>query len=165
MEEITGDERIRILIVDDDHVDKQLFAEGLAVLPSSYILRSASDIDQLFALLAQPPLPHVIFLDINLPKLDGFYGLQTLKSHPVYCTVPVVMFSVSDNEKDIEASYVGGAHYYMIKPYSIMNLRQSIKKIMSINWTISQPIPDRHHFVINEAFVLPSDSSQFTTEK
>jgi hypothetical protein len=91
-----------------------------------------------------------------------FEALKQIPSSATYRLLSI--YSVSDLERDIEAAYAGGAHYYMIKPYSVMNLRQSLKKIMSINWRISQPAADRNHFVINEAFILPGARTRFKSE-
>jgi CheY-like chemotaxis protein len=147
---------IRILIVDDDHIDKKIFAEVLADVNVPSTLSTAKDVDELFSMLSKPPLPHVIFLDVNLPGTSGIAGLRALKADKNYSHLPVVMYSVSESQTDVKTAYSLGAHYYMIKPYSVMNLRQSLKKLMAINWLLPQPIPDRKDFMINEAFILPS---------
>src|SRR5687768_17078194 len=108
-EKIEAEDPIRILIVDDDPVDIEIFSEALATVHVPYTLAGAKDVAQMFAMLSTPPLPHVIFLDINLPKTSGIVGLQSLKAYEAYRDFPVIMFSVSDHEKDIEAAFTGGA--------------------------------------------------------
>ena len=58
----------------------------------------------------------VIFLDLKLPKVDGFEVLQMIKKDPVTQMIPVVVFTSSNEDRDIAASYYLGANSYVTKP-------------------------------------------------
>jgi CheY-like chemotaxis protein len=87
-----NEEGISSIIVDDDYIDKQIFAEALTVIGTAYTLRSSKNIQELFLMLSEPPLPHLIFLDINLPGTNGIDGLRSLKANTIFSHVPVVIY-------------------------------------------------------------------------
>ncbi|HEX6639622.1 MAG TPA: response regulator [Thermoanaerobaculia bacterium] len=60
--------------------------------------------------------PHVIFLDMKLPKIDGIEVLRQIKADPRTHTIPVVMVTSSAQERDMEESYRLGANSYVVKP-------------------------------------------------
>jgi hypothetical protein len=62
------------------------------------------------------PLPVVILLDLKLPKIDGLEVLRQIKNHPYYRMIPVVVFSSSDEERDILSAYQNGTNSYIVKP-------------------------------------------------
>jgi two-component system response regulator len=63
----------------------------------------------------EPILPRVIFLDLKMPRVDGFEVLRTVRSDERLAGVPVVVISSSERDKDIEASYRLGANSYVRK--------------------------------------------------
>jgi CheY-like chemotaxis protein len=158
-------ELIRILIVDDDAEDIQFFADALAKLKTPYALSSVKNIDQMFDWLNREAHPHLIFLDINLPLINGLEALRRLKAHVIFSLMPVIMFSNSSSELDIDRAYLLGAHYYMIKPYSLMNLKLSLEKVLSHDWSKRQLIPLRDQFLINQAFVVGEENKGLSDEK
>ena len=73
--------------------------------------------------------PKVIFLDIKLPMIDGFEILQQLKSDDKTKSIPIVILTSSESEKDIEASYQLGANSYLVKPMDFETLNQFIHQV------------------------------------
>lgn len=65
------------------------------------------------------PRPDLILLDINIPLIDGKTVLKEIKSKDEFKNIPVVMFTSSENEKDIMESYALGANAYLTKPDEI----------------------------------------------
>ena len=65
------------------------------------------------------PFPGVIFTDLQMPEMDGFAVLHWLKTHPKCSVLPVMVFSSSNNDSDIEKSYRLGANAYLVKPSSL----------------------------------------------
>jgi two-component system response regulator len=65
---------------------------------------------------AAHPLPQVIFLDLNMPRLDGLEVLRRVRADPRTRLVPVVMLTSSDEERDVTQSYQLGANSYIRKP-------------------------------------------------
>ncbi len=62
------------------------------------------------------PRPSIILLDLNLPGTDGRDVLQQIKSDPQLKSIPVVVLTTSDSDKDIKTCYAYGANSYMVKP-------------------------------------------------
>ena len=60
--------------------------------------------------------PDLIVLDLNLPRMDGFSLLSIVKSDPAFRTIPVVILSTSNTERDLTQAYHLGAAYYFVKP-------------------------------------------------
>jgi hypothetical protein len=64
----------------------------------------------------------------------------------------VIIFSVSENPEDIEASYNQGAHYHVVKPHANINYLASLKMVFDMDWMKPQPKPGRDKFVINYTY-------------
>ena len=62
------------------------------------------------------PRPHVIFLDLRLPKVDGLEVLKTLKESDELRNIPVVVLTTSDGESDIAKAYLNHTNSYVVKP-------------------------------------------------
>jgi CheY-like chemotaxis protein len=76
-------------------------------------------------------LPDLIFLDINMPELNGFDCLKELKKCPRLQTIPVIMLSTSVSSKDIKYSEDLGAEMFFTKPSSYTNLCDILKKVFN----------------------------------
>ncbi len=73
------------------------------------------------------PFPNLIFTDLKMPQLDGFGVLQWLKQHPECSLLPVMVFSSSSDEGDIERAYRLGANAYVVKPGSLDKLQKTMR--------------------------------------
>jgi CheY-like chemotaxis protein len=76
------------------------------------------------------PRPGLILLDLNLPGTDGREVLRQIKQDDALKSVPVVIFTTSNNPKDIEACYRQGVNGYMIKPMDFKLLKRSIQTLL-----------------------------------
>jgi CheY-like chemotaxis protein len=144
---------LNILYVDDDADDRELFAEAMVRAQLPHKLTEVDSCEGAIKLLDAGNPYDIIFLDINLPAIDGRECLRMLKADASFRNIPVVMFTNSKSERDIDLAYNYGAHYHMIKPVAYINLIASLKLIFEIDWKAKQPIPPREKFVINYAFV------------
>jgi CheY-like chemotaxis protein len=147
------DENILILLVDDDEDDHLFFKEALEKVGIFYTLTIARDSFQFFNMLEAEKKFDIIFLDINMPKMDGKECLKKIKTIEAYKNIPVIMFTSSQSSKDIDETFNTGAHFYLVKPYAQINFIAALKVIFSVNWKSTQPLPARNDFVINYAFV------------
>jgi len=73
--------------------------------------------------------PKVILLDLKMPKIDGIEVLKRVRADERTCTIPVVVLTSSNQEKDITESYRLGVNSYIVKPISFDNFSNSIKEI------------------------------------
>jgi CheY-like chemotaxis protein len=142
---------INILLVEDDTDDQLFFKESIEKLDLECTLSILPDAKEINSFINEKKID-LIFLDINLPVIDGVSCLISLKSDPQQKNIPVIMFTISDAKHDIERVYLAGAHYYLIKPLASINYVASLKKLFSVNWKDPQPIPERKDFVINYSF-------------
>ncbi|HAA46738.1 MAG: response regulator receiver protein [Halomonas sp. 54_146] len=65
------------------------------------------------------PLPHLILLDLNMPRMDGFTFLQRIKAHQQLRLIPVVVLTTSNAQSDVRQSYALGAAGYIVKSTSM----------------------------------------------
>ena len=72
--------------------------------------------------------PAVIFLDLKMPKIDGFEVLSTIKSDEKLKSIPVVILTSSRENRDIARSYAGGANAYVVKPLDSLEFMDTIKQ-------------------------------------
>ena len=148
-----NDAELRILHVDDDVDDRLFLAEALHVINFPHRLTGAGGCIDLFALMDQGNLYDLIFLDINMPMIDGKECLKKLKAHEKYCSIPVVIFTNTSSQKEIDTAYELGAHYHVVKPYASSNFVASLRQIMEIDWKSKPAVPSKDSFVINYAFI------------
>src|SRR5262245_41159770 len=71
--------------------------------------------------LSRDELPKVIFLDIKMPRCDGWAVLREIREQGHLRHVPVVMVSWSDHEDDVRAAYDLGANSYMVKRFDVLS--------------------------------------------
>ena len=86
-------------------------------------------------------LPHVIFLDLRMPKLNGLEVLARLKADPDLSCIPVVVLTSSDRAEDIDAAYRLGTNSYVTKPGVGADLRSGLRTVADY-WTASSVLPD-----------------------
>jgi CheY-like chemotaxis protein len=75
------------------------------------------------------PRPHVILLDLRLPRVDGLEVLQQIKQSPDLRTIPVVILTTSEAEQDVTRAYEQHANSYLVKPVDFTKLTQLIDKL------------------------------------
>jgi two-component system, chemotaxis family, response regulator Rcp1 len=117
-----------VLLVDDDAGDRELTRRALHQDVYCTDLRMACDGEQAMDYLLHrgeyggidsSPLPDLILLDLNMPKLSGREVLRQLKSDPRLKTIPTVILTTSQQEEDILRSYELGCNSYIMKPVQL----------------------------------------------
>lgn len=123
-----------VLNVDDDLEDREFFCEALReVDPSITCLIAGSGMEALSLLEEQNPPPDYIFLDINMPMMDGKQCLKMLKSIPHLESIPVIMYSTSTDTREIRECYRLGAEDFLIKPHSYEKLVNDLMSIFAFS--------------------------------
>jgi CheY-like chemotaxis protein len=114
----------RILLIDDDEDDRWLFLEALSRIAPEIQCDTAADGQQAIDILTSENciLPEKIFLDLNLPGMDGKKCLAAIKSIPKLEHIPVVVYSTSKFHKDIEETRKLGASRFIVKPSNYSQL-------------------------------------------
>ena len=144
------DDEKSVFLADDDIDDCFLFEDALCEVSSNTKLTTANDGIELMNILEQaiPPPPDVIFLDLNMPRKNGFECLAEIKSTDKFKDIPVVIFSTSCEVGFIDKVYEKGADYYLCKPGSFQSLKTAISKVLSINWKEHKAQPSRDKFLL-----------------
>ncbi|MFI5218472.1 MAG: response regulator [Bacteroidia bacterium] len=120
----------RILLIDDDNDDQEFFKQALSEINAELVCTVAENgIDGLKKIKIPPP-PDLMFLDINMPLMDGFQYLQAVKREHDYKNIPVVMFTTSGSFNDREKAKQLGAARYIIKPNSFQNLKKVLTEVL-----------------------------------
>jgi len=116
-----------ILLVEDNQTDVELITEALKDSLEGYTLTVASNgEDAIDSLLGSDPLPQLILLDLNLPKLGGLDVLNEIKNDPALRTIPVIVLTNSLAETDVYQAYQRHANAYVRKPLGFDALVEAI---------------------------------------
>ncbi len=131
-----------ILLVEDSADDEQLTLRAMRQSEVPNIIRVARDgaeaLDHLFGATAGR-LPDLILLDLKLPKMSGLEVLQRIRTEHLTRSLPVVVLTSSDEERDIVESYNLGANSYIRKPVDFDEFIDAVKQLglywLSMNQT------------------------------
>ena len=144
-----------ILLVEDNRDDRELILFAFNKHRIANQIDIAKDgeeaLDYLFARGQYAgkeghQLPVLIMLDINLPKINGIEVLEKLRNHDKTKLLPVVMFTSSNEEKDLIDSYQLGANSYIRKPVDPDKFEQAIRQLELYWLLINEPPPVNRHF-------------------
>ena len=121
-----------LFLIDDDEDDQHVFAEALSEVDDSVNLLTASNgLEALEKLRgASTRLPDLIFLDLNMPKMNGKQFLKEIKSSGHFADIPVVIYSTSSAKTDIEETLQLGASDFIVKPVSYSALCDAIRSVI-----------------------------------
>jgi CheY-like chemotaxis protein len=129
---------IIILYAEDDQEDRMLVEEAMAESRLANILHFVGDGEELldylcrrgqYTHLAKQPLPGLILLDLNMPRMDGREALREIKANPQLRHLPVVILTTSKAEEDIFRSYDLGVNSFIKKPVTFESLVEMVKTL------------------------------------
>jgi len=157
--------KLNILLADDDQTDCLLFKEALEELPILSHLTTINNGEELMKHLRKRgnKLPDVLFLDINMPKKNGYASLAEIKSHARLEKIPVIIFSTASEQQmesiKINQVFKDAAHYYIRKPNTFSELKRVIHKVLTpiLEKNISLPY-------VKENFVITGDLKSISDE-
>ena len=143
-----NDKKITILVVDDDEEDVLLIKkafEKASIIHRKIFLRDGQDLIDFLLKQGEhsestETLPNLIILDLNMPRKNGIEALKEIKSNYELQHIPIIMFTTSKKESDIQESYVFGANSFVSKP---IDFEELIEKIRGIDdyWTDIATLP------------------------
>ena len=124
-----------IFLVDDDTDDQLFFTDALKEIDSGIICTIANNgREALDKLKKSNPLPEILFLDLNMPFMNGYECLSYLKNETRLARIPVVIFTTSNDPKDAETTHQLGADVFLSKPNEFGLLRDKLELILNINF-------------------------------
>jgi CheY-like chemotaxis protein len=141
---------LSVVLADDDADDRYMFREAFKELRLDIHSHMVGDGRELLDYLkVARKLPDLIFLDLNMPLMNGFECLQALKKNPDYAGICIIIFSTSSREQDIERTFVLGANIYLVKPASFNELKGLLHKVILFNNHYTKPDVNRENFVMS----------------
>ena len=141
---------LNLLLADDDTDDCIFFKEALEKLPLSTHLTTVHDGEQLMQLITKETneLPHVLFLDLNMPRKNGRECLLEIKLNKKLKQLPIIIYSTSLEQEVVNLLYKNGAQYYIRKPAEFLQLKKIIQQILILIAQENILQPTRENFVL-----------------
>jgi len=133
----------KILMVDDDIDDQLLFAEALnEVLPFVSYEIVGNGVEAFSYLESTLELPSLIFMDLNMPMMNGLQFLAKFRENERYKHIPVIVFTTSCSLIDQEVTKRLGARLYITKPSDFNTFKSRIKEAVAIDFSREEfPLP------------------------
>ncbi len=125
---MTTKKPVTILVVDDDPDDRLLIADALKTCRISNPTQFLESAEQLIHHLKNGPKPGFIFLDIQMPKMNGLEALQIVRENSKSHDIPIIMLTTSRAEEDVLQAYGLGANSFITKPVTFDGLVQIMQK-------------------------------------
>jgi CheY-like chemotaxis protein len=124
--------RYNVLLVDDDVVQIDLARRGAAESCPEIILTTVGSGDAVLdwvsaSIEKKEPMPHLILLDLKLPKLDGLAVLRRLRGHEAR-DIPIVVFSEAYTQDEVLMSYKAGANSFVVKPTDLAQFTELFRE-------------------------------------
>jgi len=119
-----------ILLVEDRADDALLILRALEKAGAKSVIRVVRDGEAAVSYLAGAgmyadrglyPMPGLVLLDLNLPKLDGFEVLKWIRDRQEMSGLKVIVLTTSQNMKDVGRAYAAGANSFLVKPVEFAN--------------------------------------------
>lgn len=144
-------EPIHVLLADDDEDDRIFFVDALNELKMNTVIHVVNDGQELIDYLSKTDvtLPHVLFLDINMPYKTGIDCLDEIKKIDHLKDIAIAIYSTSGSEKDIEETFIRGANVYIKKPNSFALLKKALSQVITLNWQYHTSGLNRDNFLLN----------------
>lgn len=138
-----------LYLSDDDTDDRNLFIDALSEIPiPAKTVQFENGIDLMADLFSDQPLPDAIYLDLYMPMMNGFECLEDIRSVPEFSGIPIIMYSTSQNEKEIEELKLSGANQYLRKPASFNQLKTLLYKSLKLVADSSKEENSKGDFVV-----------------
>lgn len=118
-----------ILYVDDDADDRQIFQEAVRSLDGQHTCVTACDGLDALSYLSLHEAPDIIFMDLNMPLMDGKTCLVEIRNSKAIRHLPVIIFTTSNHPGDKKQCKELGATDYLLKPVSFIHMREILRAI------------------------------------
>ncbi len=119
-----------ILLVDDDADDQLFFLDAVSAIDKSLRCEVANNGLEAMTHLSSASLPGIIFLDLNMPMMNGFECLQQIKTSETLSQIPVIIFTTTNNPREAERTRSLGATQFLTKTTDFRKLKMQLGEIL-----------------------------------
>ncbi|HYH13639.1 MAG TPA: response regulator [Flavisolibacter sp.] len=148
---VKNEMQIHSIIVADDDSDDRLFLEDvLREIAPTKSVTSVKDGQELLSLFTHF-VPDFLFLDLEMPRKNGLECLKEIRNNPDTKDLPIVVFSSTNRDYNIDVAYEMGAHLFFSKPNSYDDLKLAMQNILSFDW--SNPAAVTQQFCNNGSYL------------
>lgn len=119
------------------------FGRALKEVAPGVSFSAVHDGDKLVQLL-ESYLPDLLFLDLGMPCKNGVQCIKDIREQREYDSMPIVVFSINDDDKAIQSAYGYGANLYIVKPDEYASLKAVLQKVLTMNWDDPKAITDQY---------------------
>ena len=124
-------EKKKILLVDDDEDDREMFFEALKELNDAHTCVSMENGEKAMQYLnLEKDLPDIIFLDLNMPRLNGKQCLVEIQKSERLRNIPVIIYSTTRRSEDVEETRRLGAVDFLTKPPLFSQISEAISDVL-----------------------------------
>jgi CheY-like chemotaxis protein len=124
---------LTILVVDDDEDDMEMIVDSLSHNRDvKYVATALDSAEGVAALKSGELVADLIFLDINMPVMDGFEVQKILRKDPKLTDIPIVFLTTSARENDVMRALKGTAVRYIVKPDRFTELKAKTAEVISL---------------------------------
>ncbi|GAB5476480.1 MAG: response regulator [Maribacter sp.] len=129
---------MNILLIEDDNIEIMKLQRTVSKLGLSHKITEAKNGEQALELLRSgQPLPDIVLLDLNMPRMSGIEFLSILKEDEVLKYLPIVILTTSENRVDLVECYRIGIAGYIIKPLKYEDYQDKLSKVLAY-WEVNE---------------------------
>lgn len=119
------------MYIDDDLEDREIFREAIGQISPSYVCNVAADGNQGLKVLQDfVVMPDFIFVDVNMPVMNGKQFLEKVKNTPVLRSIPVIMYSTTSFEQERNEYFKLGAKDVLVKPNTFNEICELLRSVI-----------------------------------
>lgn len=125
-----------VLIVDDDNDDRDFLKEAICEYDNKIVFQECKNGAEAVATLSdeRTAVPDFIFLDLNMPLMNGRQCLRKIREMGRFTETPVIIYSTSKRQDTEDELKSMGAVHYLTKPSRLTELRSYVRNILNRNW-------------------------------
>ena len=131
---------LNILLIEDDMIEVMKLKRASGSLNLDHNITEANNGEEALSILKDKDnLPHIILLDLNMPKINGIEFLKILKADGQLRYIPTIVLTTSSNQRDLLECYKVGIAGYVLKPLKYEDYVSKIEKLLSY-WSMNELI-------------------------
>ncbi|MDB5271827.1 MAG: response regulator [Chitinophagaceae bacterium] len=140
---------LSVLLADDDMDDRMLFADAISDLKLDIDLQMVNDGAELmnYLLTSAMIIPEILFLDLNMPRKNGFECLDEIKKSPSLKDIFIIIYSTTESQKEIDDVFNQKANLFIKKPNSFTELKNILLQVFTTNLKTKYSTGDKEQFI------------------